>query len=88
MPLLGHPPPPKVRSRGRLEPTPPSDLFDAALEKYPSTQGESTPDRYGQLLILASDPGASPDNREAAAHDLTLEFPEHLNLKPNYDHQQ
>jgi hypothetical protein len=34
MPLLGHPPPPKVRSRGRLEPTPPSDFFDLASTKY------------------------------------------------------
>jgi hypothetical protein len=74
MTICEHPPPP-VRRRRRRQPTAPSDLFGDALQKYPSTPGESTPDRSAQLLILASDPGASPDNREAAAHDLTLEYP-------------
>jgi hypothetical protein len=78
-------PPPKVCRRSRWQPAPADGLVDLAFPKYrfaaeksifaPPEVARVCPRRL-QLLAIISDPSTSEDNREAAAHDLTLEFPE------------
>jgi hypothetical protein len=45
------------------------------LTGFSITEAPEQPERFRQLSGLATDPDASADNREAAGHDLFLEFP-------------
>jgi hypothetical protein len=87
MPILAHPPPPKVRRKSRRQPAPRGGFYNSTRREYSLAGGKSTaglkqlpvePDRRRrcQLLDIISDPTASEDNREAAGRDLMLEFPE------------
>jgi hypothetical protein len=94
MTTRGHPPPDRLRRKSGRQPTPPSDFFKHSLGKYrdprqkstvgPRVQGEPSGDfRLAQLTAIVSDPSSSHDNREAAAHDLFLEFPDFQNFHLN-----